>query len=333
MRRPMLRRPAAPLLLVLVTLLAGCGGSDGGDSGDATPSAGQDPAAGKLISRNPANARMRLTISSKNFTEEFVLGEIYAQALEAAGYKVRKRLDIGPEKVAYRAIRAGRIDAYPEYTGTALTTFFGRSTSQVPKDEQQAYDEARRNFAAKGLTAYPPTPFTDSNAVGMTQARAEELKVQTISDLKGKAQRLTFSGSPQCRTRLDCLLGLERAYGLHFGRELVTPLPQRHSVLTGGKADVSIVFSTDGQIAADDLLVLEDDRKLFPPYNVSLVVRDKVAKAAGPDLPKVVARVQQDLSTKVMQELNSRVDLDKEKPAAVARAYLEQFGYVEPAAG
>jgi len=113
----------------------------------------------------------------------------------------------------------------------------------------------------------------------------------------------------------------------------VTPLEKRHAVLTNGRADVSIVFSTDGQIAADDLLVLEDDRKLFPPYNVSLIVNDKAAKAAGPDLPKIVAQVQQDLSTKVMQELNSRVDLDKEKPAAVARAYLEQFGYVVPGAG
>jgi glycine betaine/choline ABC-type transport system substrate-binding protein len=329
----MLSRLALPLLLILVTVLAGCGGSGSGDSRDTAPTTGQDPAAGKLIQRNPANARTRIRVSSKNFTEEFILGEIYAQALQAAGYKIRKRLDIGPEKVAYRAIRAGRIDAYPEYTGTALTTFFGRSTSQIPKDEQAAYDEARRDFAAKGLTAYPPTPFTDSNAVGMTQARAQELKVQTISDLRGKAGQLTFAGSPQCRTRDDCLRGLEQTYGLHFRRELTTPLPKRHSVLTRGKADVSIVFSTDGQIAADDLLVLEDDRKLFPPYNVSLIVRDEVAKAAGPDLPKVVARVQQDLSTKVMQELNSRVDLDKEKPAAVARAYLEQFGYVEPASG
>jgi glycine betaine/choline ABC-type transport system substrate-binding protein len=325
----MLARVVAPLLVALV--LAGCGGS--GTSRDPAPAPREDRAAGKLIQRNPANARTRITVSSKNFTEEFILGEIYVQALQAAGYKIRKRLDVGPEKVAYRAIRSGRIDAYPEYTGTALTTFFGRSTSQIPKDEQEAYDEARRDFAAKGLTAYPPTPFTDSNAVGMTQARAQELKVQTISDLKGKAGQLTFSGSPQCATRDDCLLGLEQTYRLRFHRKLATPLPKRHSVLTRGTADVSIVFSTDGQIAADDLLVLEDDRKLFPPYNVSLIVRDDVAKAAGPDLPKVVAKVQQDLSTKVMQELNSRVDLDKEKPATVAREYLEQFGYVAPASG
>ena len=89
------------------------------------------------------------------------------------------------------------------------------------------------------------------------------------------------------------------------------------------------MFSTDGQITTEDLLVLEDDKKLFPPYNVSLVVNNKAAEKAGPDLPKIVAQIQQDLSTKVMQELNSRVDLDKERPAAVARAYLQQFGYTE----
>ena len=323
----MLRRAAAPLVLCLL-LLAGCGGGDD----DPTESQKADepaPATSKLIRRNPANAATTLTIGSKNFTEEFILGEIYAQALRAGGYKIRKRLDYGPELVAYKGVQEGKIDAYPEYTGTALTTFFGVPPDKIPKDEQEAYEQAKAGFAKRGLTALPPTPFTDSNAVGMTQARADELGVQTISDLKRHADSLTLSGSPECRRRLDCKLGLERVYGLRFGRYLPTELPKRHSVLTGGRADVSIVFSTDGQISTDDLLVLEDDKKLFPPYNVSLVVNDKAAQAAGPDLPKIVAQVQQDLSTKVMQELNSRVDLDKEKPAEVARAYLQQFGYTE----
>jgi glycine betaine/choline ABC-type transport system substrate-binding protein len=322
----MLARVAAPLLLALA--LTGCGGS-GEPASTPTPSEGA--AAAKTIDRNPANAATTLTIASKNFTEEFILGEIYAQALAAGGYTIRKRLNLGSEKVAFRALKAGRVDAYPEYTGTALTTFFGVHTDEIPKDEQQAYDQARKSFAAEQLTALPPTPFTDSNAVGMTQFRANELGIQTISDLKGKASRLTMSGSKECRTRLDCKLGLEQTYGLKFKRYVPTELADRHSVLTSGRADVSIVFSTDGQIAADNLLVLEDDRRLFPPYNVSLIVNDKAAKAAGPDLPRIVAQVQQDLSTKVMQELNSRVDLDKEKPAAVARAYLEQFGYVTAA--
>jgi glycine betaine/choline ABC-type transport system substrate-binding protein len=325
----MLARVAAPLLLALI--LVGCGSGD--PPPESTPAGHDDAASAKAIKRNPANASTTLTIASKNFTEEFILGEIYAQALEAGGYKVHKRLDLGSEKVAFAAVKAGKVDAYPEYTGTALTTFFGVQTDKIPKDEQEAYDQAKASFAKAGLTALPPTPFTDSNAVGMTQARAQELGIKTISDLKAKASQLTLSGSKECRTRADCKLGLERVYGLKFKHFVPTELADRHSVLTKGHADVSIVFSTDGQIAADDLLVLEDDRKLFPPYNVSLIVNDAAAKAAGPDLPTIVAQVQQDLSTKVMQELNSRVDLDREKPAAVARAYLEQFGYVTPADG
>jgi glycine betaine/choline ABC-type transport system substrate-binding protein len=325
----MLRRAAAPVVLV-VFLLAGCGGGDGSDQpAEATKAPTPAAVTSKLIQRNPANASTALTIGSKNFTEEFILGEIYAQALKACGYKVGKRLDYGDETKSFKGVKEGKIDAYPEYTGTALTAFFDVEPAEIPKDEREAYEAAKAGFAKSGLTALPPTPFTNSNAVGMTQAHAAELGVQTISDLKKLARKLSLSGSPECARRLDCKLGLEQVYGLHFKRFLPTPLPDRHKVLTSGRTDVSIVFSTDGQIAADDLLVLEDDKKLFPPYNVSLVVNDKAAERAGPDLPKIVAQVQQDLSTKVMQELNSRVDLDKEKPADVAREYLQQFGYTE----
>src|SRR3954454_18555062 len=150
-------RAAAPLLLLLAVALGACGGSGG--TRDSTPAARDDPAAAKVIQRNPANARTTLTVASKNFTEEFILGEIYAQALQAGGYKVRKRLNVGPERVAYRAIRSRRIDASPEYTSRALTTFFGVRTDEIPKDEQEAYDQAGGSFAAQGLTALPPTPF------------------------------------------------------------------------------------------------------------------------------------------------------------------------------
>src|SRR4029453_3956628 len=128
-------------------------------------------------------------------------------------------------------------------------SFFGVEPEEIPKDEQEAYEAAKAGFAKHGLTALPPTPFTDSNAVGMTRAHAAELGVETISDLKKLAPTLTLSGSPECRRGLACKPGPERPYGLRFKHYLPTPLPARHKVLTSGKADVSIVFSTDGQIS------------------------------------------------------------------------------------
>src|SRR5215208_1246510 len=143
----MLARVAAPLLLALI--LMGCGGA--GDPPESTPAGREDAASAKQIRRNPANAQTTLTIGSKNFTEEFILGEIYAQALAAGGYKVRKRLDFGSELVAFKGVREGEIDAYPEYTGTALTTFFGVAPNKIPKDEQAAYEQAKAGFADRGV--------------------------------------------------------------------------------------------------------------------------------------------------------------------------------------
>jgi glycine betaine/choline ABC-type transport system substrate-binding protein len=329
--------PRLRVLLALVAALAlalvvsACGSDDESSSGGSSSSSKEEKpeSSGKLIENNSANASKTLTIGSKNFTEEFILGEIYAQALEAGGYKVKKELNLGSEQIAFKAVKSGQVDAYPEYTGTSLTSFFDVKTDDVPTDSQEAYEQAKADYAKEGLTALAPTPFTNSNAVGMTQAKAKELGVTKISDLADKASTLTLSGAPECRQRTDCKVGLEQTYGLKFKKFLPVDPALRHKVLTSGQADVSIVFGTDGQIAADKLVVLQDDKKLFPPYNVSLIVNDKSAKEAGADMPKIVEAVQKDLTAKVMQELNSRVDLDKEKPADVAREYLQSFGYTE----
>src|SRR3954465_12729085 len=125
---------------------------------------------GNTIQSSSANKGKTVTIGSKNFTEEFILGEIYAQALQAAGYTVKKQLNLGSEQIAFKAVKSGQVDAYPEYTGTALTSFFGKKATDVPHDEQKAYQEAKAGFAKSGLTALPPTPFTDSNGVGMSKS-------------------------------------------------------------------------------------------------------------------------------------------------------------------
>jgi osmoprotectant transport system substrate-binding protein len=318
------------LLLVLLALalpgalLSACGSDDSSDGAKtATPTAGSGAAA---IQRDEANAKVSFTIGSKNFTEQRVLGEIYAQGLRAAGYDVQTKLDLGDEHVALKALKSKEIDAYPEYTGTALQSFFGTEPSDLPKDPERAYEEAKKNFAEIGMVAFPPTPFTSSNEVAVTKETAARLDLQKISDLSGEASELTLAGSPECRERLDCLRGLEQVYKLKFGRFMEVQIPQRHEVLTSGKADVSIVFTTDPQIQRESEVLLEDDQSMFGPQNSSLVMRKEIADRAGPDLPSTLEKIQAKLTDENMQELNARVDLDGLEPAAVAKAYLTENG-------
>ena len=317
-RMKQVRYATALIAVLLATLALGaCGDDDdddgGGGSGDTT---GQ-------IERNDANADTKITVGSKNFTEQKVLGEIYAQGLEAAGFDVDTELNLGDETVALKALQGGEIDGYPEYTGTALLSFFGVKANEIPKDPATAFQDAKAGFADKGLVAYPPTPFTSSNEVGLTQEKADELGVEKISDLEGKDQDLTLYGSPECRQRTDCLLGLQQVYGLDFKKFVPVSIDLRHEVLTSGKADLSIVFTTDPQIQREGFVLLEDDKGMFPPYNSTFVVDEDVA---SPEIEKVVTQVQEGLTAEVMQELNARVDLDKKTPEEVATEYLQESG-------
>jgi osmoprotectant transport system substrate-binding protein len=322
-------KPARLLVLLLVlacsaVFVAACGGDDDDQGSSATPTS-QPDTAGK-IQKNDANTKVHLTIGSKNFTEQKVLGEIYAQGLQAAGYTVSKDLNLGDEKTALAAVKSDEISAYPEYTGTALLSFFGKKADQLPKDPQAAYEEAKKGFQAQGMVALPPTPFTSSNEVAVTQETADKLGLKKISDLKGKSQDLTLYGTPECRQRLDCLLGLEKIYGLKFKKFVPVDPALRHEVLSKGQADVSIVFTTDPQNKREGFVLLEDDKQMFPPYNVTLVVNNDVIDKAGPDLAKAVEMVNKGLTDEVMQELNARVDLDKKTPQDVASEYLQESG-------
>jgi osmoprotectant transport system substrate-binding protein len=311
-------------LLVAVFAVAGCGDDDGGGGSkapDSSKSAGQ-------IKKNDKNSSTKLVMGSKNFTEQKVLGEIYAQALAAAGYDVSTELNLGDEKTALKALEGGDISAYPEYTGTALLSFFGYTADKLPSDEGEAFELAKQGFAKKNLTALPPTPFVSSNEVAVTQETADKLKLKKISDLKGKSQDLTLYGSPECRQRLDCKLGLEKVYGLKFKKFVPVDIALRHEVLKKGQADVSIVFTTDPQNKREHFVLLEDDKGMFPPYNSTLVVRNDVLEKAGPDFANTVKLVNKNLTDEVMQELNARVDIDKSTPADVAGQYLQETGLI-----
>jgi osmoprotectant transport system substrate-binding protein len=307
--------------LVVAFAVTACGGDDEGDGGT---TAG-------LIEENPDNNGVAITVGSKNFTEQIILGEIYAQALEAAGYDVSTDLSLGSEQVALKALDAGEIDAYPEYTSTALTSFFDFAPEDVPSDPQAAFEETTDDFEQLGLVAYPPTPFSSANAVGLLTQTADELGVSSISDLEGKSQDLTLYGSPECRQRIDCLVGLEQNYGLEFKEFVPVDIGLRYEVLDKGDADLSILFTTDAQLFTDPdkYTTLEDDQGVLPAGNVLFVARQETADEAGEDFGATIESVQENLTLEVMQELNARVDVDREKESDVAHDYLVEFGYVE----
>jgi len=331
MRRTIL---ALLALLVLGVVASGCGSDDDeGSTGTAAAStaatATQEQAASDAIQSNPENASTEVTVGSKNFTEQKVLGEIYAQALAAAGYTVDTELNLGDEKTALKALEDGQIDAYPEYTGTALLSFFDVPTDELPKDPAAAFEQVKADFEKDGIVALPPTPFTSSNEVAVTRETADRLGLTTISDLEEHAGDLVLYGTPECRQRLDCLLGLEQVYGLKFKDFVPVDPALRHEVLESGDADVSIVFTTDPQIERNDEVLLEDDQGMFPPYNSTLLVKQSLLDAAGPDFAATVELVNRGLTDEALQELNARVDLDKQTPAEVAEAYLRESGFIE----
>jgi osmoprotectant transport system substrate-binding protein len=309
----------AVLALALSLAVVACGGSD--DNGSEEE--------GAIVS-NPKNGKISLTIGSKNFPESEILGEIYAQALKAAGYKVKSDLNLGSEIVAVQAVNSGDISGYPEYASTVLTAIFTLNPEDVPAGKIPAWEKSIDELERISMTAFPPTPFSSGNAVGTTKKFAEEEGLKTISDLKGKSESMTLYGSPECRQRIDCLAGLEKYYGLKFKAFHPVDIGLRYKVLENGQADLSILFTTDPQLSAekDKFVILEDDKEVFPAGNVVFVTKQSTAKKAGPDYEKTIVKVQKGLTLEVMQELNARVELEKQTPKEAAAAYLKSAGYV-----
>jgi len=328
MTRPIKNRYIAVLTAAVLALaVAACGGGGAGGGGAGAGEQAGGGAKNQPIQRVPRNASKSVKVGSKNFPEQFVLREIYSQALAAAGYKVEKEGALGSEVVAFKALKNGDVDAYPEYTGTVLTTLYKVPAQKAPKQPDQAYQQAKQRLAKDQITALPHTPFENSYRLGATKQTAQRLGVRKTSDLKGKAQQLKMTGYPECRQRLDCYVGIKRAYGLDF--EDFVASEQTYEVLDQGEADVGFLFTTDAQLSTGKYQTFEDDRNFFPPYNVSLLMRNEALKKLGPQAQQVVDRVQRPLTEPVMIELNSRVVLDKQQPEDVARQYLRAEGFVK----
>lgn len=331
--RSTLRALTALIAVLALTFAVAACGSDSGDSSSSSSSSasGGDQATapkGEAIVKDSANAGKTVKIGSKNFAEQYILGNIYSQALQAAGFKVKKQLDLGSEQVAFKALKGGRIDMYPEYTGTALTSFYRVKTADVPSDPQKAYDLLKQDAAKDNITAQPQTPFQDTYVIATTKATAKKFgNPKTISELAAKAgSKVSISGFPECRQRTDCLLGLKQTY--NWTPKFVSS-QGKYEDLDQGQADFTFGFSTDGELTLGKYVTVQDNKRLFPPYYVTMLTRNSAMDTLGESGQKVIEAVQKPLTVKVMQELNSRVTLDKQEPSKVAAFYLKSAGFVK----
>jgi glycine betaine/choline ABC-type transport system substrate-binding protein len=317
--------------LVLALGASACGSDDdGGDAGGGGGGGGGGDESATLIEPDPANEGKGIIVGSKNFDEQFILGEIYAQALEAAGFDVKRKLNLGSEQIAYRALRSGQVDAYPEYTGTSLTSFFDVDIADIPTDPDEAYELTKRKYAEQDITALPRTEFENTYRIATTTEKQESLLdgAGTLSEVAElpNAGELSIAGFPECRQRTDCLLGLRDVYD--WEPEFVSD-EGKYEPIDADRSDLGFVFSTDGELTTDQYVVIEDDQNLFPPYNVSFGVRNDALERIGESGREVIAAVQEPLDEAAMQELNSRVTIDKEEPKDVAAQYLQEEGFIE----
>ena len=319
---------AALAALMLALGAVACGSDD--DESDSGGDTGGSAASGKLIEKDPANSGKSITVGSKNFDEQFILGEIYSQALEAAGFKVDKKLNLGSEQIAYKALKSGQVDAYPEYTGTSLSSFFGLKTDEVPKDPDEAYEMAKAEYAKQDITALPRTQFENTYRIATTTDKQKELLkgAKTVSEVAAlpNASELSIAGFPECRQRTDCLLGLKQVY--NWTPEFVSD-EGKYEPIDKDRADLGFVFSTDGELNTGKYAIIEDDKSLFPPYNISFGIRNDALEKIGTKGEEIILAVQEPLTEAVMQELNSRASIDKEEPEAVAADYLREEGFIK----
>src|SRR3954463_15948789 len=262
MRRTPITAALAALVL-LAALLGGCGGDDKQSSSAGTTAKAPT---GPLI-----------TVGTKNFPEQFILGELYRQALEAHGFRVRLKSDIGSSEIVDRALVAGSLDMYPEYIGVALTELAG--DTKRPSSRQDAYRKAKAFEEKRGFTLLSMTPFSDQNALAVLPATAKKYGLKQIGDLAKVPGTVDIAAPPEFRSRFEGLVGLRKLYGLKNVRVKQLKIGEQYAALDHHKARAANVFTTDGQLEKGRYVLLSDPKSLFTYQNVAPVVsRDVVRK-------------------------------------------------------
>jgi osmoprotectant transport system substrate-binding protein len=295
--------------------LAACGSSSStsSSSSSTSTSAAGGPGAGK-----PA-----VTIGDKNFPEENILGELYAQALEAKGYKINLKPNVGSSEIIYKALQSGAIQMYPEYTGVFLTAVAQKTAP--PKSAEDAYKQAKAFAEGKGYTMLEYTPFFDSDALAVLPSFATQHKLASIADLKPLGKELTLGGAPEFATRFQGLVGLKKEYGLDPTFKPIA-IELSYKALESKQVETQDVFTTDGQLLGDKFKVLSDPKHVFGFQNVAPVVKKSVLSAEGPAFEETVNKVSKLLTIPAIQQMNKAVTVDKQSATSVATQFLKANG-------
>ena len=273
----------------------------------------------------PAPADVEVSVSSKQFTEQLVLGNMMALLLQEYGYSA-EYVALGSTSAAHEALIAGEIDMYAEYTGTGYLTHLGMeySSDMTAGAIYSAISEAYQDEWS--LTWLEPSAFNNTYCLAMTEARAEELGVATVSDLQAKADGLIFGATAEFIDRPDGLPGLVDSYGeFNFAEVLAFEPGLKYSGLEEGDLDVTTCFGTDGQISAMGLRVLVDDMGFWPPYNVAPVIKTEIVEN-DPRVAVILNMLMQQLDGETMSGLNWEVDGNEQEPADVAFEFLMESG-------
>lgn len=294
------------MAFVLAFALVACG-SDSTSSGTKTDAS------------QPGKGKPAITMGAKNFTEQFILGELYSQALKAKGFTVSLKSNIGSSEIIDKALKSGDVDVYPEYTGVIATELAG--TKDQPRSEQDTYDVAQKFETKRGFTLLDRTPFFDADGLAVKPAYAQKNGLRTIADLK-KVGKFSYGAPPENRTRFQGLKGMQDVYGLKQVDFKPLSIGLQYTALDADKIDVAAIFTTDAKLAGGKYTVLEDTEGIFGFQNVAPVVSKKTLDAQGPEFARTLNAVSAKLTNNAMQTMNSAVDISKKKPADVAKQFL-----------
>ncbi len=312
------RRVAATLVALLTAaVVAACGSSSTSSSSASSSAAAGGGTASSSSSGGSSGGS--LTLGTKNFTEEFIVGQLYRQALQKKGCNINYKENIGATEVVDKALTSGQIDAYPEYTGESVATVFG--INKTVTSPQEEYNLAQQAYAKRGQVMSQMTPFFDTDAIAVTKAYAKKYGLVTTADLK-KVPHFTLGARPEFLNRQEGAAGMKKVYGVNNFTFKSLALGLQYQALDSGAVQAIDVFTTDPQLASGKYVVLKDPKNIFGFQNIALVVNKNKVNAC-PSLMSTVGGINKLLTTPAIIAMNKAVAIDHQQPATVAAAFLK----------